>query len=221
MFFLLGAVIGGFVGGAILKAACWIYNHFAGTHPRDYTSPSDFQARHIGPPPTWLGPQPEASQNPFAQPLSSAPPASSPLPSPVEGPDFNPYAAPKAIAPGPSPEHLPFSGDLNHPDGVPEPSWPLAFGIVIVTYLAGLFVGFFADIAIGQMLRGQVITWAIVIPVALVRIVISVLLSSGVLCAMLPTRYARAILVVLIEAAIGLLILAVVFGIGFVGGPSR
>jgi hypothetical protein len=121
--------------------------------------------------------------------------------------DDNPYAASVV---------QPQAGD-DPTVGVPEPSFGQAWLISFVTILVNAIVGFIVGLAVGAGVEAAGADGASLGKVALlVSIPVSFLVFAGMLTAMLPTSFGRALIVTLLYLAVSLLIAVVIGGIAFI-----
>lgn len=117
-----------------------------------------------------------------------------------------------------------MAGGAGSPSSVPEPQFGKAMGIVAVTCIVNMMVGFVIGLVVGGAAGGagtagaggadaakgaQLIAQSIAIPASL-------LVMAGMLSALLPTTFGRALLVTLCQLLVCLLIVAAL-GIVFFG----
>jgi hypothetical protein len=109
-----------------------------------------------------------------------------------------------------------MAGGESSPSSVPEPEFGKAMGITFVTSLVQMVVGFFIGLvtaagAAAARERGQ----GVDVLAQLISFPVSLLIMAGMLCAMLPTTFGRAILVTLCYMLVVLLVVGVLVGIVF------
>lgn len=104
-----------------------------------------------------------------------------------------------------------LAGGVTSPGGVPIPTFVKAIGICFLTMLANTLTG----LAVGFVIRGAPVAAGARQPLfnltaELIKFPISVLVMAGLLAALLPTKFGRAILVALCEYLIAAVIVGIV-----------
>ena len=105
-----------------------------------------------------------------------------------------------------------FVGGRKTSRSVPEPDFGKAMGIAFVTWLVNVGVSFAIGFVVGgtAAAMGQARSNAPVAIAQLISIPPSLLVLAGLITAMLPTTFGRALLVALIYVAISLMIAAII-----------